>query len=220
MSGDSLAVTLFFWGGMVAAVFAAISMLEKRRRVWIWVLFIFAALFAACGMFWPSISAAAPAFSVAMTDIANNRFCWFLVFAGIVFFPLLDAAYRHGWISRSAVATAAESTPVAPALKELPPLVPLDWNELLRQVYRQDYEKETVELDGKHFVECNFVDVLFSYDGRKPVQMTDCNFKGQTMPTIRTGNAAIGATLSLMKGMRLLRDDMEYKVQVHKAGTR
>jgi hypothetical protein len=49
-----------------------------------------------------------------------------------------------------------------------------DWEKPLLRVFRQSYENETVELDGKSFVECKFKNVSFRYSGTKSVEIIDC----------------------------------------------
>lgn len=98
MSGDSLAVTLFFWSLMVAFVLAAIPVIQWRRNILIIVLFAFAVVFAAFGFWWESIAAAVPKFGELMHAVAASKLAWFSAFLAVIFFPLLDAAHRHGWL--------------------------------------------------------------------------------------------------------------------------
>ena len=83
---------------MVACVLAAIPMIEWRRGILIIVLFAFAAVFAAFGFWWESIAAAVPTFGELMHAVAASKVAWFVVFLAVIFFPLLDAAHRHGWL--------------------------------------------------------------------------------------------------------------------------
>jgi hypothetical protein len=66
-------------------------------------------------------------------------------------------------------------TPVAQSSLNIASRFPTnDWEKPLLRVFRQSYENETVELDGKSFVECKFKNVSFRYSGTKSVEIIDC----------------------------------------------
>jgi hypothetical protein len=78
-----------------------------------------------------------------------------------------------------------------------------------------------VELDGKDFVECTFVDVKFTYEGIRPTQMTNCQFgiAGLKNPVIiNTKNPAILNVFSLLRALKMFKDESNYNIQ--KAETR
>jgi hypothetical protein len=112
-----------------------------------------------------------------------------------------------------------QAAPTSPA-PQWTPLSP-KWSEPPRHIFRQHYKNESVELDGKEFVECTFVNVKFIYNGSGPVNMINCLYglKGQPNPiSMSTQNPAIYAVIALLSATKMLNGELRY--DIHKAGTR
>jgi hypothetical protein len=53
-------------------------------------------------------------------------------------------------------------------VKALKPHVPADWDMPLTKTFRQTFRNQTVDLDGRHFIECSFENVTLRYQGTRP----------------------------------------------------
>lgn len=98
---------------------------------------------------------------------------------------------------------------------------PPKWNDPPQQIFRQHYQNESVDLDGKQFVECTFVNVKFIYNGTGSVNLLNCMYglKDQPNPvSISTSSPAIYAVVMLLSALKMLNGAFTY--DIHKAGTR
>ena len=77
-----------------------------------------------------------------------------------------------------------------------------DWETPLVLIYGQNYENETVSLDGKRFLECTFKNVTYSYEGTRPVEMIDCKripVGGETIFTLTSRNPVVMTTVGIVR---------------------
>jgi hypothetical protein len=77
-----------------------------------------------------------------------------------------------------------------------------DWETPLELVYRQNYENETVSLDGKKFLECTFKNVTYSYQGIRPIEIIDCKIlpvNGETVFTLNSRNPVVMTTMGIVR---------------------
>ena|SRR5215471_14986125 len=49
-----------------------------------------------------------------------------------------------------------------------------NWHEPLEPVVNKEFRNQEVELDGKNFVDCRFINVTFRYNGTMPIQFSNC----------------------------------------------
>jgi hypothetical protein len=64
------------------------------------------------------------------------------------------------------------------------------------------YENEVVDLDGKDYENCTFVNVTLRYDGTTDVRVNHNDFKGTL--SFRSDNPAIQGELAVLRGIGLL----------------
>ncbi len=69
-------------------------------------------------------------------------------------------------------------------------------SEAMEPINNRTYINETVELDGKVFQNCRFVNVTLMYHGLGPTGILGCNLEGTTM--IETDNAALSTMLAFI----------------------
>src|SRR6516164_2482158 len=72
-----------------------------------------------------------------------------------------------------------------------------DWDKPLIDIFRQHYRNETVQLDGKNFIECIFENVTFAYQGMRPIQMINCTKIPEEgfLVTVKTDNPVVFTAL-------------------------
>src|SRR5262249_26016180 len=72
------------------------------------------------------------------------------------------------------------------------------WADLpLRQVRDQIFANQTVEVDGKEFVDCTFDGVTFKFEGQAPFRFTTVHFEHASKLTVASDNPAIQAAIEL-----------------------
>jgi hypothetical protein len=106
------------------------------------------------------------------------------------------------WLMRFFAATTSETGPSTTIEKsrverDFPTS---EWDKPLTTIFRQNYKNETVQLDGKNFIECTFENVTFIYQGTRPLQMINCKKlpeKGFWV-TVQTDNPVVFTALSIM----------------------
>src|SRR4051794_17438943 len=52
-----------------------------------------------------------------------------------------------------------------------------NWHDPLTPIVNRTFRNETVELDGKNFVDCSFENVTFLYNGTTPTGFSNCKIK-------------------------------------------
>jgi hypothetical protein len=73
----------------------------------------------------------------------------------------------------------------------------------LEPVVNKEFRNQEVELDGKNFVDCRFINVTYRYNGTMPVQMSDCTLPGGPREYIlQTDNPLIMVTHELVNALR------------------
>jgi hypothetical protein len=78
-----------------------------------------------------------------------------------------------------------------------------NWHEPLEPVVNKEFRNETVELDGKNFVDCRFVNVTFRYNGTMPTQFSNCTMPGAGREYIlQTDNPLVLTTHELVNALR------------------
>jgi hypothetical protein len=94
-------------------------------------------------------------------------------------------------------------------------ILPVGWAQQSKQVVGQHYENETVQLDGKYFRSCTFNSVVFEYEGTAACGFDqDCKYgepNALNPVSIRSGNPLIQLTISLMRCMRMIKDDTQHR---------
>jgi hypothetical protein len=100
-----------------------------------------------------------------------------------------------------------EAANTSESVSESPP-----WSDTLEIVAYKTFTNETVELDGKQFNKCNFVNVIWRYVGKGPVAFFDCGTIQQV--TLVTESSAMLQFLALAKiieagsgGIRIMQKD-------------
>lgn len=76
----------------------------------------------------------------------------------------------------------------------------------LEQVSGLRFENEIVDIDGKKFVNCHFVNVKLRFNGTAPFQFNHNQFEG--ILSFTSSNQAISATFLLLEGMGAMRVPM------------
>jgi hypothetical protein len=110
---------------------------------------------------------------------------------------LIYISIRNGTANTTSAAKSNESLTQSRIQREFPTT---DWDKPLTQIFRQHYKNETVQLDGKNFVECTFENVTFIYQGTRPIQMMNCRKIPQEgfLVTVQTDNPVVFTALGIM----------------------
>ena len=78
-----------------------------------------------------------------------------------------------------------------------------DWHAPLEPVVNKEFRNETVELDGKNFDNCRFINVTFRYNGTMPIQFSNCTLPGGGREYIlQTDNPLVMVTHDLVDALR------------------
>jgi hypothetical protein len=78
-----------------------------------------------------------------------------------------------------------------------------NWHEPLKPIVTKHFQNETVELDGKSFIDCTFEKVTFVYQGTMPAQFTNCsrpNHEGGYI--FRSSNPVVQVTCGIINWLR------------------
>jgi hypothetical protein len=67
----------------------------------------------------------------------------------------------------------------------------------LTQVRDQTFANQTVEVDGKEFVDCTFDSVTFKFEGEAPFRFTTVHFEHASKLAVASDNPAIQAAIEL-----------------------
>ena len=76
----------------------------------------------------------------------------------------------------------------------------------LKEIYRQDYRNEVVVLDGRKYVESNFNNVNFSWEGDS-FEVIKCKKEGELVLTSK--NRIIKSTFSLLKSLNVTKENFK-----------
>jgi hypothetical protein len=127
---------------------------------------------------------------------------WWMPAAIIGVLTLLLVAYLF-WLgkdSTSSTRKAGINTPASASSWIQQKFPTSDWEKPLTPVYREAFKNETVQLDGKNFVECSFENVTFLYQGTRSFQMMNCKKipPDDFLVSVRTDNPVVFTALNLM----------------------
>jgi hypothetical protein len=175
MSGDDLSIALFLLSASISLLAAGMSQAGWKHRALVIGLFSLSGLFAMAGSSWPWLKPASPNLTKMASDIAGNPVSWFVLFIlGLASVVMSGRMRRLPMpVSPSSGAKALDAAVASQSrVQQLFPTT--DWDKPLTSVFRQNFKNETVELDGKNFVECTFENVTFLYQGTRPLQMMNC----------------------------------------------
>lgn len=75
---------------------------------------------------------------------------------------------------------------------------PVNWDAPLKRVYRQTFKNQTIELDGREFVESTFEHVTFAYNGTAPTRLID---NKSTDHRLQSSNPVVLQVMDLMRIM-------------------
>jgi hypothetical protein len=75
----------------------------------------------------------------------------------------------------------------------------------LIHVQNKTFRNEVVELDGRHYDECTFINVTFVYQGTANVKFTHNHISGFG---ISTDDPSVSGTMATLKGLGLIRPDV------------
>jgi hypothetical protein len=153
------------------------------------------------GFSWPWLKPASPNLTKIASDIAGNPVSWFVLFIlGLASVVMSGGMRRPPMpISPGSGAEAGDAA-AAPQSRVQQRFPTTDWDKPLTSVFRQNFKNETVELDGKNFVECSFENVTFLYQGTRPFQMINCKriSAERFLVSVRTDNPIVFTALSIM----------------------
>lgn len=79
----------------------------------------------------------------------------------------------------------------------------------LKPVANQRYVRENVLLDGKNYIDCDFEQVTFWYDGTAPFALTDCRLDEQSRRALHTRSPALTQWMAIANTFGLLRPDIK-----------
>jgi len=121
-------------------------------------------------------------------------------FAPLILFvsaTVILIARNYGWIGSSKRGTRGR---LANPSADFP--TP-NWLEPLEPVVNQEFRNQVVELDGKNFVDCKFVNVTFLYNGTMPIQFSNCTIAGVKGEYIlQADNPVVMVTHELVDALR------------------
>jgi hypothetical protein len=66
----------------------------------------------------------------------------------------------------------------------------------LKEYRGKRYKDETVQIDGNHFIDCTFENVIFRFDGEAPFRFTNDHFQGAFRLT--SNNTVVKSTMILV----------------------
>jgi hypothetical protein len=132
-----------------------------------------------------------------------QEYFWFMHSAAWGFAPLILLvagaiiliARDFGWVGGSRRRTRPDLT--NPSADFPTP----NWHEPLEPVVNKEFRNQEVELDGKNFVDCRFINVTFRYNGTMPIQFSNC-----TLPVgeyiLQADNPVVMVTHELVDALR------------------
>jgi len=150
-----------------------------NHRYFVRGMFVLAAALALIAIFWQQIRLQIPD----RTDdvfvfLATSRIAWFVMFVlciGII-----------GTITR--------------ARNAYSPIFNYDQN--LKQIRNRTFRNETVEIDGREFIDCTFDNVQFRYDGKAIPRFTNVHFKLNGTYAIASQNSAIAHAMIILDAIQ------------------
>jgi len=86
-----------------------------------------------------------------------------------------------------------------------------EWTDFKpQQIFNRKYAYEEVLLDGKNYVNCEFLHVSLFYDGTAPTAMTNCQFDPDTIQHFHSHNPAMAQMVEIIRSLRMLKDGIQF----------
>jgi len=70
-----------------------------------------------------------------------------------------------------------------------------------KRIQQTTFKDQTVTLDGNEYVDCTFINVMFSFAGQAPFRLTNDHFENHSKFGITSDNPAVNATIQLMTAL-------------------
>ena len=111
---------------------------------------------------------------------------------------LVTGAAIYALLRRGPAPPISSAGPEAKAVDGAAWKKPPESDNRLTVIHNRNYSKETVDLDGRHFIDCTFDQVTLRYHGTAPAFFTNCTYEGEQIPPIHTKNMGILNTIQIM----------------------
>ena len=122
--------------------------------------------------------------------------------------PMLD---ENGWLLWLAIiffVGTIISSSVGWYLVTHPKPIDYGWDEYKFEIIEdKTFRNEVVVLDGKRFINCNFYNITFEYNGNAPVQMIDVKIGGIN---IKSENPSIQTMMKIFKELKVFDEKVNF----------
>ena len=116
----------------------------------------------------------APTIAKNMPEFLKSEFWAFVPLALVMFATMILVARAFGWIGTNPKKRVWE----------------------FQQILQRTYENETIQLDGREFVDCVFDNITFRYQGTAPFKFTNVRFVKDTKFYVASSNPIIKPLIS------------------------
>ena len=141
----------------------------------------------------------APDLMSKMTSIVSSPIWAFAPLGLILVATGILVGREFGWLGASKAPTSMETS-----FQKWPdPYTPIT-------VFGKKFRNESVKLDGYSYMDCDFFNVTFVYNGTTAIQFVHNNVYG--VPAFHSDNPAVSGTMAMAKAFQLMKDNVRVEL--------